>query len=106
MKSFSGLANYLLHNQPIIGPYARIRPELKVKEGAPIGNFVEIKSAHIAEKTKIHHLSSLLKAFAEEARGQSKRQPHEGDFVGECRFLRDARRLRTHRDRKRVTEIF
>ncbi|QNT78247.1 hypothetical protein [Entomobacter blattae] len=32
MKSFSSLANYILHNQAIIGPYARIRPELKVRE--------------------------------------------------------------------------
>ncbi|QNT78911.1 bifunctional UDP-N-acetylglucosamine diphosphorylase/glucosamine-1-phosphate N-acetyltransferase GlmU [Entomobacter blattae] len=59
IKSFSHLANCIIHSQAIIGPYARIRPESEVGEGAHIGNFVEIKSARIAEKTKINHLSYI-----------------------------------------------
>ncbi len=40
-----------------IGPYARIRPETELGEGARIGNFVEIKKSRIGERSKINHLS-------------------------------------------------
>ena len=40
-----------------LGPYAHLRPESIVKDGAKIGNFVELKKATIGEKTAISHLS-------------------------------------------------
>jgi bifunctional UDP-N-acetylglucosamine pyrophosphorylase/glucosamine-1-phosphate N-acetyltransferase len=40
-----------------LGPYAHLRPESVVKNGAKIGNFVELKKAIVGEKTAISHLS-------------------------------------------------
>ncbi|MCU7833874.1 MAG: bifunctional UDP-N-acetylglucosamine diphosphorylase/glucosamine-1-phosphate N-acetyltransferase GlmU [gamma proteobacterium symbiont of Taylorina sp.] len=42
-----------------IGPFARLRPETKLDENAKIGNFVEIKKAHIAKGSKVNHLSYI-----------------------------------------------
>lgn len=42
-----------------IGPFARIRPETKVEEGAHIGNFVEIKKSAIGRGSKVNHLSYI-----------------------------------------------
>ncbi len=40
-----------------VGPFARLRPKAVVKDGAKIGNFVEIKNAVIGEGTKVSHLA-------------------------------------------------
>ncbi|MEO6696916.1 MAG: bifunctional UDP-N-acetylglucosamine diphosphorylase/glucosamine-1-phosphate N-acetyltransferase GlmU [Gammaproteobacteria bacterium] len=40
-----------------IGPFARIRPETRLAEGAHIGNFVEIKKSTVGAHSKINHLS-------------------------------------------------
>ncbi|MGH6634941.1 MAG: bifunctional UDP-N-acetylglucosamine diphosphorylase/glucosamine-1-phosphate N-acetyltransferase GlmU, partial [Gammaproteobacteria bacterium] len=40
-----------------LGPFARLRPESKLREDVRIGNFVEIKKSDIASGTKINHLS-------------------------------------------------
>ena len=42
-----------------IGPFARIRPETKLAEGAHIGNFVEIKKSTVGANSKINHLSYI-----------------------------------------------
>ena len=57
IKSFSHLENCLVENKVNIGPYARIRPGVILKEGSKIGNFVEIKKSTIGKKSKISHLS-------------------------------------------------
>jgi bifunctional UDP-N-acetylglucosamine pyrophosphorylase/glucosamine-1-phosphate N-acetyltransferase len=57
IKSFSHLENCLIENKVNIGPYARIRPGVILKEGSKIGNFVEIKKSTIGKKSKISHLS-------------------------------------------------
>ena len=49
IKSFSHLENCKIENKVDVGPYARIRPGVTLKEGSKIGNFVEIKKS----KTKI-----------------------------------------------------
>jgi len=41
----------------VIGPFARIRPGTTLKEGARVGNFVEIKKSTVGENSKINHLS-------------------------------------------------
>jgi bifunctional UDP-N-acetylglucosamine pyrophosphorylase / glucosamine-1-phosphate N-acetyltransferase len=46
-------------NHCFIGPFSRIRPETKIKDGAKIGNFVEIKKSEIGEKSKINHLTYI-----------------------------------------------
>lgn len=43
----------------IIGPFARLRPDSTIGEGAHIGNFVEIKKSTIAAGAKINHLTYI-----------------------------------------------
>ena len=57
IKSFSHLENCKIENKVDIGPYARIRPGVILKEGSKIGNFVEIKKSVIGKKSKVNHLS-------------------------------------------------
>jgi bifunctional UDP-N-acetylglucosamine pyrophosphorylase/glucosamine-1-phosphate N-acetyltransferase len=40
-----------------IGPFARLRPTLRIDDHAHIGNFVEIKKSDIGEGSKVNHLS-------------------------------------------------
>ena len=42
-----------------IGPFARVRPDTQLANGAKIGNFVEIKKASIGEGSKVNHLSYI-----------------------------------------------
>ena len=42
-----------------IGPFARLRPETQLDENVKVGNFVEIKKAHIAKGSKVNHLSYI-----------------------------------------------
>lgn len=42
-----------------IGPFARLRPDTHIQEGAKVGNFVEIKKASIGRGSKVNHLSYI-----------------------------------------------
>lgn len=42
-----------------LGPFARIRPESVISDGAHVGNFVEIKKSTVGTKTKIGHLAYI-----------------------------------------------
>ncbi|HEX8123569.1 MAG TPA: bifunctional UDP-N-acetylglucosamine diphosphorylase/glucosamine-1-phosphate N-acetyltransferase GlmU [Solirubrobacteraceae bacterium] len=42
-----------------IGPFAYLRPKTRVRAGAKIGTFVELKNSDIGEGTKVPHLSYL-----------------------------------------------
>jgi bifunctional UDP-N-acetylglucosamine pyrophosphorylase/glucosamine-1-phosphate N-acetyltransferase len=42
-----------------IGPFAHLRPETAVAEGARIGNFVELKKTSLGPGSKVNHLSYL-----------------------------------------------
>jgi bifunctional UDP-N-acetylglucosamine pyrophosphorylase/glucosamine-1-phosphate N-acetyltransferase len=46
-----------------VGPFARLRGESVIGEGARIGNFVEIKNSHVSSGTKISHLSYIGDCF-------------------------------------------
>ncbi len=59
IKSFSHLENCRIENKVDIGPYARIRPGVILKEGSKVGNFVEIKKSTIGKKSKVSHLSYI-----------------------------------------------
>lgn len=48
-----------LGNQVQVGPFSHIRNNTSVKEGAHIGNFVEIARSTIGEGSKAYHLSYL-----------------------------------------------
>lgn len=53
----SHLEKAVVQNNCTVGPFARLRPGTLLKEGAKIGNFVEIKNAHVGAGSKINHLS-------------------------------------------------
>ena len=59
IKSFSHLENCRVENKVDIGPFARIRPGVILKEGSKIGNFVEIKKSVIGKKSKVNHLAYI-----------------------------------------------
>ncbi|UOD50587.1 bifunctional UDP-N-acetylglucosamine diphosphorylase/glucosamine-1-phosphate N-acetyltransferase GlmU [Orrella daihaiensis] len=42
-----------------IGPYARIRPGTRLEDEVHVGNFVEIKNAHIQSQSKANHLAYI-----------------------------------------------
>jgi bifunctional UDP-N-acetylglucosamine pyrophosphorylase/glucosamine-1-phosphate N-acetyltransferase len=42
-----------------VGPYARLRPDTVMQEGARIGNFVEVKKSVIGAHSKANHLSYI-----------------------------------------------
>jgi bifunctional UDP-N-acetylglucosamine pyrophosphorylase/glucosamine-1-phosphate N-acetyltransferase len=42
-----------------IGPFAHLRPETEVHEGAKIGNFVELKKTTLGSGSKVNHLAYL-----------------------------------------------
>lgn len=44
-------------NDVTMGPFAHLRPETVVSDGAKIGNFVEIKKSRIGKGSKVPHLS-------------------------------------------------
>ncbi|MCU7938529.1 MAG: bifunctional UDP-N-acetylglucosamine diphosphorylase/glucosamine-1-phosphate N-acetyltransferase GlmU [gamma proteobacterium symbiont of Bathyaustriella thionipta] len=53
------LEKSIINNGCNIGPFARLRPETQLDENAKVGNFVEIKKAHIARGSKVNHLSYI-----------------------------------------------
>ena len=59
IKSFSHLEACKIEDKVEIGPYARIRPDTILKEGAKVGNFVEIKKSTVGKKSKVNHLSYI-----------------------------------------------
>jgi len=59
IKSFSHLESCKVENRVDIGPYARIRPGVILKEGSKVGNFVEIKKSTIGKKSKVSHLTYI-----------------------------------------------
>lgn len=59
VKSFSYLEDVILHDDVIVGPFARIRGGSVLEEGAEIGNFVEVARSSLGRKTKAKHLAYL-----------------------------------------------
>ena len=53
----SYIENSQIKNDVNIGPYAHLRPNSIIENGAKIGNFVEIKNATIGENSKVSHLA-------------------------------------------------
>jgi bifunctional UDP-N-acetylglucosamine pyrophosphorylase/glucosamine-1-phosphate N-acetyltransferase len=59
IKSYCVLENAVVCNEASIGPFGRLRPGTVIKDGAKIGNFVEIKNSIIGENSKAPHLSYI-----------------------------------------------
>ena len=48
-----------VHDGAVIGPYAHLRPESEIGEGAHVGNFVETKKVRLGNGSKANHLTYL-----------------------------------------------
>ena len=57
--SYSHITDSKIGNHNQIGPYARIRDNVILKNKVKVGNFVEIKNSQIGENTQIAHLSYI-----------------------------------------------
>ncbi len=55
-----------IHDEAQVGPFSHLRPKSIVREGARIGNFVEMKNAVFGKKSKAGHLSYLGDCTVEE----------------------------------------
>lgn len=59
LKPYSILESATVEAGCIVGPFARLRPKAQLKEGARVGNFVEVKNAVLAEDAKANHLAYI-----------------------------------------------
>lgn len=59
IRAGSYLESCKIHNKATIGPYARLRPETEIGEGAHVGNFVEMKKVRFGKGSKAGHLTYL-----------------------------------------------
>ncbi len=59
IRAFSHLEGAHVRSGASIGPFARLRPGADIGEDAHIGNFVEVKNAHIGRGAKANHLAYL-----------------------------------------------
>jgi bifunctional UDP-N-acetylglucosamine pyrophosphorylase/glucosamine-1-phosphate N-acetyltransferase len=57
IKSSCYITYAIIKNNVTVGPFAHIRPEAQIMDGAKIGNFVEIKKSKIGLGSKVPHLS-------------------------------------------------
>ncbi|MBI5577397.1 MAG: bifunctional UDP-N-acetylglucosamine diphosphorylase/glucosamine-1-phosphate N-acetyltransferase GlmU [Deltaproteobacteria bacterium] len=54
---YSVLTGARVRKGAIVGPFARLRPEADIGEGAHIGNFVEVKKSRFGKGSKANHLA-------------------------------------------------
>jgi bifunctional UDP-N-acetylglucosamine pyrophosphorylase / glucosamine-1-phosphate N-acetyltransferase len=59
IRAFCHIQDSEIGPAAIVGPFARLRGGAKLDEGADIGNFVELKNAHLEAGVKAHHLSYI-----------------------------------------------
>ena len=59
IRSFSHLDGAVVGPGAIVGPYARLRPGAVLDDDVHVGNFVEVKAAHLHAGVKASHLSYL-----------------------------------------------
>lgn len=59
IKASSVINESILEDRVEVGPFAHLRPQTVLKEGARIGNFVEVKKSIIGKGTKANHLSYI-----------------------------------------------
>jgi bifunctional UDP-N-acetylglucosamine pyrophosphorylase/glucosamine-1-phosphate N-acetyltransferase len=57
IKPFCHIEDASIGARAAIGPYARLRPGTELGEEVHIGNFVEVKNAQIAARSKANHLA-------------------------------------------------
>jgi bifunctional UDP-N-acetylglucosamine pyrophosphorylase/glucosamine-1-phosphate N-acetyltransferase len=57
VHAYSHLDGALVGEGAIVGPYARLRPGAQLDDEVHVGNFVEIKAAHLERGAKANHLA-------------------------------------------------
>ncbi|MDO4431006.1 MAG: bifunctional UDP-N-acetylglucosamine diphosphorylase/glucosamine-1-phosphate N-acetyltransferase GlmU [Lonepinella koalarum] len=57
IKPYSVFEDALIGAKSHIGPFSRLRPGTELAEETHIGNFVEVKKAHIGKGSKVNHLT-------------------------------------------------
>ena len=57
IRSFCHLEGATIGADAIVGPFARLRPGARIDGEAHVGNFVEIKNAHVEAGAKVNHLA-------------------------------------------------
>lgn len=57
VQAFSHLDGARVGAGAIVGPYARLRPGARLDDQVHVGNFVEIKAAHLEQGAKANHLA-------------------------------------------------
>ena len=56
---FSHITDSIIGSHNQIGPYARLRDKVVIKNNVKVGNFVEIKNSQVGNGTQIAHLSYI-----------------------------------------------
>jgi bifunctional UDP-N-acetylglucosamine pyrophosphorylase/glucosamine-1-phosphate N-acetyltransferase len=59
IRASSVVSESVLEDRVEVGPFAHLRPKNLLREGAKIGNFVEVKKSVIGKGTKANHLSYI-----------------------------------------------
>ena len=59
VKEFCHIESAEIKSGAIVGPWARLRPQTVVEEGAHVGNFVELKKTRLGKGSKANHLTYL-----------------------------------------------
>lgn len=59
IRAFSHIEDATIGAGCVIGPFARLRPGATLDQDVHVGNFVEIKAAHLAAGVKANHLSYI-----------------------------------------------
>jgi len=59
IRAFSHLEGARIGRNAIIGPFARLRPGAVLEADVHVGNFVEVKAAHLGQGVKANHLTYL-----------------------------------------------
>lgn len=55
----STLVESIVDDFSAVGPYAYLRPKSKIGKHVKIGDFVEVKNAHVGDNSKVSHLSYI-----------------------------------------------
>lgn len=59
LAAFSHIEDAMVGPDGVIGPFARLRPGTELGAGVHVGNFVELKNAKFAAKSKANHLAYI-----------------------------------------------
>lgn len=57
LKPYSVIEEATIGESAVVGPFSRLRPGTELAERTHVGNFVEIKKAHVGEGSKVNHLT-------------------------------------------------